>query len=127
MKQDAQERAEVCAGYVVQLSTSIFQRRRAAVIAGDKDATRDLSNGLLEELANNGQLAALLIAAFTSSAELTGLAFRDAVLAVARRQADEEAEAQVVAAQRAASADPEQCRARNRRQMIAVEWMRGGA
>ena len=127
MKTTTEERSLLRTETVDQLARDIFQRRRTAVIAGDKNAIRDLSNGLLEELVCPGTLAALLTKAFTVPAELAGLAFRDAMMAVARRQAEEEAEAMVAAAERAASSDPETCTPTTRKAVIALDWMKHGA
>jgi hypothetical protein len=123
MKLTEQEHAEVRSAHVDQLTREIFALRRAAVIAGDAVATRDLSNGLLDHLTESGELKGLIVSALNSPPELTGRAFMKALIAVAQRHAEEEAEAQVAAAERHASQDPENFRPRTRRTADALEKM----
>lgn len=105
MRLNAQELAEVRAAHVNNLARDHFVSRRAAVIAGDSIATRDVSNELLEQLANGGELKGLIVSALNSPAELTGRAFAKAVVAVIQRQAEEDAEAQVAAAEHEATTE----------------------
>lgn len=127
MKQNVNEIAEVRAEHVAQAARDIYAQQRAAVIAGDATATRELGNAVLDSLAEGGELAQLMRTSYSCAPDVIGREIERVLCDVARKQANETAEAQVAAAERAASEDPENCRPASRAAALTLDWLRSSS
>lgn len=96
-----------------------FQRERRLVLAGDKRATRDACNSLLEYLANSADLAELIRTSLGAGPYVVGKKFTDLVVAVMHTDAELSQAIAVAAAKDA----PENCLPRTRSQAVALERM----
>ncbi|MGK5049477.1 hypothetical protein ACQ4WP_26815 [Janthinobacterium sp. GB4P2] len=106
---------------VVAVASSSFSAQRSAIRAGDKRATTDACNSLLNYLADSADLPTLVRTALNGDAVITGLAFTDILLAVMQADADQAAERELADAARLARDDPANCQAKTRAQVAALE------
>lgn len=110
---------------IIRLMHEKFGRQCAAIMDGDKRATTDACNSLMEYLANSQDWPDLIQTALTTPG-IIGKNFADLLAKVMMADAEIEAIREVECMEAEAKQNPDNCTP-TRRQRIAMEWREAGA